>query len=234
MINQISDDYRKWLCRHVTQEGCVHKPQALDLIEQLEHVRSIEGFQTLLSDTWARRPMPLLLEQEAPDLFMTQLTSRLQRANQVLALYTPEIMVRLDGVSTQQQTHDLIDLIKQVLSSACSLLHERAYTLLVGIQDMNTLQRIVDHLEVQPHKPCPINPRSGSFDAIKPLNPQHAVCLGLLRNNSGTFRDENICSRNANQLLQTLLAIYQDLHTERPGSEKDLDMVSESRWCSLL
>ena len=229
MINTIIEEYSKWLSRYIESENCLHKSQATLLATQLKSVQTMDSFFEVLSK--AQEPQPhnptnLAFFMATSDPFVIKLNATIQRLLQLQQIDTKTICLSFDKITTDKQTEALIGLLKVVLNDPRALLHRKADSLLLMIQDINVLQDIVKHLAQQDQKPRPSIPREGSFETVKPLNAQHDACLGLLRNNSGSFSDKNPNSGAANHLLQALLIIYQEINS--------VDPIPEDSWCALL
>lgn len=117
----------------------------------------------------------------------------------------------LNTVEMNSANTALILMLNDLMSNPKSLSHERMPSLLNVLCDtqLNELITFIVTLEKAPQHPTPTK---GSFNAVTPINSEHAACLKLLNNLSSKFDEHNELWQKANTLLQSSLIIYQDIH----------------------
>ncbi len=225
MIHELTDSYCFWLECYCKRAESPHKKTALQLIDKLKLVTSIETLQKALTLDDLRQPLLPEHTKEIqffslaqPDPFFKQINHYKATVEELIALDKKSLMDQLDHVETPKAATPLIALIKEVLADERTLLHDSVLSLVRQLQKKGNLSAIVVHLAAQPviAPPDPATVRRGSFETIRPITPQHEGCLNLLRNNSATFSDINPISQAANDLLQVLVNLYHDVHADSP------------------
>ena len=230
MIHTITDSYRLWLSQYIPKGKFKNRSIARFLISQMNGVESINALQILISSAFQSHPSTFSIVQDSDDPFVRRLNKLRKTIQELQKANIEKLCSQLDEISTTIETANLINLLKTVLTDPRSLLHIKAPALLQELNDIFGLKKIVKHIEGLNSKPRPINPGIGTFDAIKPLSYEHAICLDLLRNNSSTYNDADANSIGANNLLQTLLIIYQDINTKAPAPEPE----AQNKSCTIL
>ena len=224
MTKKITDAYCSW----VRQYTGPHKTVAITLMKKIKDVDSIERLQKILLEC-PIQPKTNFLVQATDDRFILQLSSFTQHVYEVLNINIGAIHAQLQTLRTDEQTKDLVALLNEVLATPQILLYNRTLCLLKKLTDHNVLQNIFHHLAEQPQEPWAHKPQRGSFDAIIPRSKAHKTCIDLLHNNSKTFNGNNSNSAGANNLLQTLLGLYEDIHTQLIET-----LAPEPSSCTLL
>jgi hypothetical protein len=153
---------------------------------------------------------------------------------QVLSLYTCQqtiIISPLEQIVVTDVMKGLISVIKKTLTHPRVFLFADSVNLFRQVSDFDLLKRVITHLERLPIQPPATDPRPGSFDAVKPLDDDHDVCLRLLRNNALVYDQFEECV-DANIFLQKLLFVYQATHTE--SIETPSRVMREANYCTIL
>jgi hypothetical protein len=109
----------------------------------------------------------------------------------------------------------LIRFLKELLASPYTLLHMKGNSLLLALCNP-LLPTALEHLASLEQSPEPVNPRAGTFAALKQSLPDqdsdYALCLGLLNDLTSTYKDSDPVFSLANDLLQSALIVYKDLN----------------------
>lgn len=228
MIKSIIDEYRVWLISYLKEEKVSYKELASKLIQQLEKPLSIEQLKSILQNVADEHEVSLKTpskrtswfsifrrsSEPAPDSdgFTLKLRSTLEEANKLAKAATgiDNISALIKTISAPcKPTKALISLLEKVVLTPYSYLYREIQGLLILLTE-EKLQNLIAHLHQQPQRSPILRPRSGSFDALVPLNEEHRSVLALLRNNSATHGIRSSEGSDlANIFLQKLLILYQ-------------------------
>lgn len=112
------------------------------------------------------------------------------------------------------RTAPLIRFLEELLESPYTLLHMKGNSLLLALCNP-LLPAVLEHLASLQECPEPVNPRAGSFAALKQSlvdqDSDYAFCLGMLNNLTSIYRESDPVFSLANDLLQSALIVYKDL-----------------------
>lgn len=225
MKNFLPHEYTVWLKKYALAHPEDQKIQAItaSLINKLSSAQSLDELNELLEsglhyskqaeDSPFDLYRPLTLNQT---LFgwhqrLSELKNNLTQAKIFLA----ESEIATTFPAFGQLLNELITAPKALIHTQVGsvfrvLLHKR----------LPELPEYLAQLEKSPEESSV--PRHGSFLTIMPINQEHQACLYLLNKLSANFDERNELYQLSNDLLQTMLIIYQDLHFE----EIDLDKAA--------
>lgn len=117
----------------------------------------------------------------------------------------------LEKLQPNVAVQPLFDLINEILDDPEAMLHlcsSELLSLLVNanLKDLGAYLAKLPAVEV-------VNPRSGSFAALEPVNDNHGAAISLLNNLAAAPPQENNALwEQCNSLLQKTLLIYKDMH----------------------
>ncbi|KTD57253.1 hypothetical protein [Legionella shakespearei] len=113
------------------------------------------------------------------------------------------------------RTAPLIRFLEELLESPYTLLHMKGNSLLLALCNP-LLPTVLEHLASLEQCPDPVNPRTGSFAALKQSlvdqDSDYAFCLGMLNNLTSSYKESDPVFSLANDLLQSALIVYKDLN----------------------
>lgn len=230
MTKKITDTYCTWLSKYAEQRDCLHKAEAISLINKITRVTSLETLQSILPSHTKQHDNYSILGHNTADCFTKQLSIFTEQVNKTAAVNITAICSKLSRIYTDDRTKDVIALLNEVLADPQMPLYNRASSLLSMLEDYphDELQKIINHLAKQPHALPTKNAPRGSFAALIPHSKIQKTCLDLLNNNAKTIATSGTLGADANILLQSLLILYEDMHTPQ-----DEEVASKKSSCVI-
>lgn len=199
-----------WLQQYIRNNQGRYLATAVLLVNELPYIDTLEQLYHLFYK--AKTPDRFMMFYvDMPDKFLQkrkEVLCKIAELQQLIANFNSWKPTEENNV----QIKHLIELIHDILSNPRSRLNDRLFGVLKIINHFESWQQIIDHLRKQPTVLCPSFVTLGSFNAYAPINEKHSSCLELLRNNSATYNPSNDSSKLANQFLQSLLILYQEIH----------------------
>lgn len=207
-MNIINNNIR-WL-EGFAQKNPSYRRQVTDCLETFKTLESFQGLKETIDALCRSIPQSARMFEENP--LQKQFKS-----------WQNELLLLQEGYRTAKQSLDfefgyerlpvnhLISFIKNLLDDPNILLHYRSLSLFKFLEDPQAINEILKHLSGLGEVPFPDNPKPNTFEAIEPVNEEHAECIRLLCNNSAAMTVDNERSQKANGLLQTMLKIHLDL-----------------------
>lgn len=162
-----------------------------------------------------------------PVLFYTQLTKWQAETQKTIADFQ-SVTLALNSIEITPENAPLMRLFSEINKEPKTLLHTRIQSLFQILRKAHS-QEVIQYVLKLAHAVKPVNPPSGSFAAIIPINEDHAFCLSLLNNIAAVYNDEhdNPLWMDANNLLQSTLIIFQDMEKEKHRLTDDEEHMVE-------
>ncbi|WED42537.1 hypothetical protein [Legionella cardiaca] len=207
------DSYISWLQRYIKQEeNSQIKQIATQLIHHLQHVATAHQLSQILTSSLKEQNL-----QPAPKLFAqiqewTVYVNKLIEGEEKLSANFPKLQFK-------EKIKPLHDLLLEIFADTGFLFYSRSQSLLTYL-DSSSLQATLDYLADIPATETSCYATVGTFKRERPLNANHATCLKLLEDNAKNYDHYNGMQVLANDLLQTALILYREMHTPTPVRDK--------------
>lgn len=223
-MNDLVEIYVFWLEQFKKRtEDTELKKLTRELITSLQNKKSIHELHSQIDNTLT------LVKNISPK---NQLAKQLEEWNANLNqckeahFFVSQIFPKLIFVG---KTLPLKQLLEDILNSEHFLLHNRALSLLMALSSDN-LQENLNYLNQTPLAKPIAAARCGSFGYGAPLSQEHGFCVDLLTSNAVGFDSHNQKQISLNNLLQTALLIYVDIHKKAQMPVKS----TSSSFCMLI
>ncbi len=219
MTHLIFSDYIYWLRRFCAKtKDITTNNLAKQLILGFSKCHSIDDLLNLIQPLTGSRsnvygPINFYLKLAEWETFLISLKGAHEIAIQTLK--------RIEPI---QQNFYLIELLQDFLNSPRNQMHTSSFSLLKILTD-DELPTLIEYIVGLKDVPPPKDPPAGSFAAMVPLNNMHGACLKMLINLSFHFKEGSDTYAKANNLLQSSIRIYSDMHMEEIDLVEDDGMV---------
>jgi hypothetical protein len=238
MINTCIDEASTWLRSYLKQNNRRYKVDAQALLDTLASIHTIQDFEVALQKEAIPDQGFFLHQRMHEDAFISWRKNFIARINKMASdrWKVNNLLTYLD-IMIPDNIVPLMTLLDKIITDDMYLLHTHMQKLLGFLHSETLFTYMLEYIAIQPHKARPAQPKPGSFDAVIPRNDAHANCLDLLRNVAATVKEKDPDSVNANNFLETLLRVFQDMHTEaltleqREGHDDDACCLPS---CSIM